>query len=754
MVARSATTHRAGLRGDAPASIESVSTTAQSKGQVSSSSSKMRSQQGLKKSSAGSSRKKEHANRIPNHTTTTSKSTKKSHKSMAAASKGTTVKTRPKSVAAKSKATARTGTSSNPSKTRPAKQKRVEEETVQIEEKASTKASSHKPYRPISSDNREDIESTASSEKEPTNASSSRKPSSSIPSKKTAASSCKKTDRSAAPTKKSNTSTKKLSGTANNSRGSEVRSSKPAPTIKSVKSTKSAFSRLSKSTRTKMSRKVPSSSSAKTPGSKSRSSMREHKIESNGHYEEVKEEDEEEEVNDEEIKEEGEDIHRATADARTEAESELKAAEEGEPKSTKRSSRHSSRPVSKNPKHSRSHATSSRHHTTSKNASKSKRSGRGSSSHQETCTYDDSTVSTYQTRPLPVITFSNVECNRMMTDTYEEMGKYAIKPLGLAFVRCACGSHSDTDLVSHQRSYSEPIYKRGKAPASSTVGLNSIHHHPDCPSHHQHDSYADTPPSPTSGGSPRPSATPRSTEEFTEYGPTQYAPTEYAIDDGKTAAISALTMPPLPPNNANGNVDGSAFNLTVHDQDGQKPIPSTEVGSCEQANLDQIALQGIFDQYDEFVANSKVAANNIVSEMQDMSLEKVKQKAESIGNTVSTLFHRAPKTTSRSNLAANKWKDGAGYIHRNQVTIMTPSEEAQDDWESGHVQLRLTESHQHLTESCEPRNPYARLDAVEVIDDSPLKTVLPPVAEEEDKVADESAYYADEIIESASSILA
>lgn len=741
--------------------MESVSTTAQSKGQVSSSSSKMRSQQGLKKSSASSSRKKEPANRIPNHTATASKSTKKSHKSMAAASKGTTVKTRPKSVAAKSKATARTGTtSSNPSKTRPAKQKRVKKETLQIEEKSSTKVSSRKPSQPISSDDREDIESTASSEKEHTKASSSRKPSSSVPSKKTAASSFKKTGRSAVPTKKSNTSTQKSSGTVNKSRGSVVRSSKPSPTIKSVKSTKSAFSRLSKSTKTKMSRKIPSSSSAKTPGSKSRSSMREYKSKPNDHYEEVnEEEDEEEEVNYEEI-EEGEDIHEATADARTEAESELKVAEEGEPKSRGRSSRHSSRQVSKNTKHSRSHATSSRHHTTSKNASKSKRSGpsRRSSSHQETYTYDDSTVSTYQTRPLPEITFSNVQCNRIMAETYEEMGKYSVKPLGLAVVRCACGSHGDNDLISHHRSYSEPIYKRGKAPESSTVGLNSIHHHPDCPSHHQHDSHADAPPSPTSGGNPRPSATPRSTEEFTEYGPTQYAPTEYAIDDGKTAAISALTMPPLPPNSANGNVDGSASNLTVHEQDGERPISSTEGTASKQVNLDQIALEGIFDQYDEFVANSKVAANNIVSEMQDMSLEKVKQKAESLGNTVSTLFQRAPKTTSRPNLAANKWKGDAGYIHRNQVTIMTPSEEAQDDWESGHVQLRLTESHQHLTESCEPRNPYARLDAVEVIDDSPLKIGLPPVPEEalveDEEVADESAYYVDGIIESASSVLA
>ena len=346
----------------------------------------------------------------------------------------------------------------------------------------------------------------------------------------------------------------------------------------------------------------------------------------------------------------------------------------------------------------------------------------------------------------------------MMADTYEEMGKYAVKPLGLAVVRCACGSHGDNEFISHQRSYSEPVYKRGKAPASSAVGLNSIHHHPDCSSYHQHDSHADAPSSPTSGDSPPPSATPRSTQEFTEYGPTQYAPTEYAIDDGKTAAISALTMPPLPPNNATGNVDGSAFNLTVHDQDGERPIPSTEGEACKQANLDQIALQGIFDQYDEFVANSKVAANNIVSEMQDMSLEKVKQKAESLGNTVSTLFQRAPKTTSRPTMAGNKWKDDASYIHRNQVTIMTPSEEAQDDRESDHVQLRLTESQQHLTESCEPRNPYARLDAVEVIDDSPLKSSLPPVPEEalveDEEVANESAYYADGIIESASSILA
>ena len=208
----------------------------------------------------------------------------------------------------------------------------------------------------------------------------------------------------------------------------------------------------------------------------------------------------------------------------------------------------------------------------------------------------------------------------------------------------------------------------------------------------------------------------------------------------------------------------------------EKPVPSTEGVACEQTNLDQIVLQGIFEQYDEFVSNSKVAANDIVNEMQDMSIEKiqqkanslfhraskttekVQQKAESLGNTMNTLFQSASKTTSRPNLAVNKWKDGASYTHRNQVTIMTPSEEAQDDWESGHVQLRLTESHQHLTESCEPRNPYARLDAVEVIDDSPLKSSLPPVPEEalveDEEVANESAYYADGIIESASSILA
>ena len=663
MVARSATTHRSGLRGDAPASIESVSTTAQPKGQVSSSSSKMRSQQqGLKKSNTRSiGRKKEHASRIPNHTKTASRSTKKSHKSMAATSKGTTVKMRPKkSVAAKSKATARTGTS----KARPAKQKRVEEEIVPIEEKASTKASPRKPTQPISTDTREDIESTAlaSSEKEHANTSSSRKPSSSIPSKKTAETTSKMTHCSAVPSKKSNSSTKKSSRTANKSRGSEVRSSKPAPTIKSVKSTKSAFSRLS--TKIKRSRKVPSSSLAKTS------------LEEDEEDENEEAEGEEVEVNDEEIEEEGEDIHELTT------------------------------------KHSRSYATSSRHQTTSKNASKSRRSGssRRSSSHQETYTYDDSTVSTDQTRQLPEITFPDMQCNRLMADTYEEMGKYAIKPLGLAVVRCVCGPDGDNALISHQRSYSEPIYKQGKPPASSTVGLNSIHHHPDCPSHHHHDSHADASSSPTSGGSPRPS--------------------EYANDDGE---------------------------LLV-----EKPVPLTEGVACEQTNLDQIVLQGIFEQYDEFVSNSKVAANDIVNEMQDMSIEKiqqkanslfhraskttekVQQKAESLGNTMNTLFQSASKTT-RPNLAVNKWKDGASYTHRNQVTIMTPSEEAQDDWESGHVQLRLTESQQHLTESCEPRNPYARLDAVEVIDDSTLKASLPPVPEdasvEDEEVADKSAYF-------------
>ena len=138
-------------------------------------------------------------------------------------------------------------------------------------------------------------------------------------------------------------------------------------------------------------------------------------------------------------------------------------------------------------------------------------------------------------------------------------------------------------------------------------------------------------------------------------------------------------------------------------------------------NLDQIALQGIFQQYDEFVA-----------ELQEMSLEKVKQKAEVLGNTVtsatSALFQH-PAPGKRSTLAGNS-ADLNNGVRRNQVTIMTPSEEAQDDWESGHVQLRLTESHQHLTESCEPRNPYARLDAVEVIDDTPHKNFLPPVIEE------------------------
>lgn len=60
--------------------------------------------------------------------------------------------------------------------------------------------------------------------------------------------------------------------------------------------------------------------------------MREHKSESNDRYQEVHEEEEEEaEMNNEEFEEEGEDIHEATADARTEAESELKYAGEGEP---------------------------------------------------------------------------------------------------------------------------------------------------------------------------------------------------------------------------------------------------------------------------------------------------------------------------------------------------------------------------------------------------------------------------------------
>ena len=584
MVARSAITHRSGLRGDAEASIESMSTANRSKaskGQASSSS-KMRSKQGIKKMD----KKTEYS---------AAKSTK-SKRSATAASKGTTVKTRTKSVAAKSKS-ARTSTGSTrtpPKAQRPQKEKAhaVGKESSVIE-KSPTKAST---------------EENAST--------------------------------------KTMTSVSTIASDAAKSRGSTVKISKAPPKIKSVKSTRTVLSRLSKATRFKSSKKAPvlSSTSIETPGRDS--------------FEGEKEEDGEFE---------SEDTNTIQTDVDMQ-----EVVEEG----------HESRDPPTRPSSDR------RSKRSRKKSNKSKHSGpsRRSSTHKGSTTCaDDSTVSTYETRPVPEITLSDVQCGRMLADTYEEMGKYAIKPLGLAFVRCACGD--EDPLRVHQRSWSVPAYSSGKAPPSSAVGINSIRHHSDCPSNHGCDS-ADwqlTPSSPASSSNLRPNS-PAYGAEHTEYE-----------TNGRTEAISAITMPPLSP-----------FNVTVHDQD---------------VSLDQLALQGIFKQYDEFVA-----------ELQDMSLEKVKQKAEVLGNTVtsatSALLQR-PAPGKQSILAGNSRQADLNYgVRRNQVTIMTPSEEGQDDWESGHVQLRLTESHQHLTESCEPRNPYARLDAVEVIDDAPHKTFLPPVIEE------------------------
>ena len=700
MVAKSATTHRAGIRGDAQASIESVSTTSQSKGHAASTSSRMRSQQGMRKSS----RKKEQASKVP-YPDPASRSSKKSHKSMAAASKGTTSKTRAKSVATKSKPTTGAG------KAQPPNKMRAEDKSI-VAEKASSKSSTIKastcrPSSSISSEKRKDVECKTSDGEKASTKASQQKPSSPMASKKTAASSSQEPERSGSSTstKKTNASTEKSSGTTIKSRGSAVRSTKAVPTITSAKS---------KSTRTKISNKAPAPSST---GHESRSSTRKHKNKSQNRFEEVDEEDKE--VESDNFEEDVRNIAEANTDARTEAA--LEFAGEEEHSSRSRSSRpSSSRPPPdrsfKHTRHSRSRATSSHRRPGAKAAkskitSTSKRSGSGrrSSSHQESYTHDDSTVSTFETRPLPEITLSNVQCDQMLSDTDYELGKYAFRPLGLADVRCACGD------FSHQRSYSEPPSSARNAPEPSLPGLQSIRHRPDCSSYHPHYFHAGASSPPTSGGNPRGT-------HCTEHESTEYAPTAFAIDDEKTAAISALTMPPLPANS---------------------PIPSGEDGACREPNVDQIALQGMFEQYDEFVANSKVAANNIVHEMQGMSLEKVKQKAERLGNTVTTLFRSSPSTGS--NLADNKWRDGLSYTHRNQVTIMTPSEEAQDDWESGHVQLRFTDSHEHLTESCEPRNPYARLDAVEVVDDSPLKTFLPSVAEEEEDIAEESAYTDDRI---------
>ena len=587
---------------DAQASIESMSTANQSKGQASSSS-KMRSKQGIKKMD----KKTEHS---------AAKSTK-SKRSATAASKGTTVKTRTKSVAAKSKS-ARTSTGSArtpPKAQRPKKEKAhaVGKESSAIE-KSPTKASTEKN----------------------------------------------------APTK-TMTSVSTIASDAAKSRGSTVKISKAPPKIKSVKSTRTVLSRLSKPTSFKSSKKVPvlSSTSAETPGRDS--------------FEEEKEEDGDFESEDTNT---GVGHTAGVDEVQTDVDMQ-EVVEEG----------HESRDPPTRP------SSDLRSKRSRKKSNKSKHSGpsRRSSTHKDSTTCaDDSTVSTYETRPVPEITLSDVQCGRMLADTYEEMGKYAIKPLGLAVARCACGD--EDPLRVHQRSWSVPAYSSGKAPPSSAVGINSIRHHSDCPSNHGCES-ADcqlTPSSPASSSNLRPNS-PAYSAELSEYEP-----------NGRTEAISAITMPPLSPQHTSGNVRGSAFNVTAHDQD---------------VSLDQLALQGIFQQYEEFVA-----------ELQDMSLEKVKQKAEVIGNTVtsatSALFQR-PAPDKQSILAGNSRQADLNYgVRRNQVTIMTPSEEGQDDWESGHVQLRLTESHQHLTESCEPRNPYARLDAVEVIDDAPHKTFLPPVIEE------------------------
>ena len=647
MVARSAITHRSGLRGDAEASIESMSTANRSKaskGQASSSS-KMRSKQGIKKmdkktehsaakstkskrsamdaqasiesmstanqskgqaSSSSKMRSKQGIKKMDKKTEHSAAKSTKSKSSATAASKGTTVKTRTKSVAAKSKS-ARTSTGSTrtpPKAQRPKKEKAhaVGKESSVIE-KSPTKAYTEK------------------------NAS-----------------------------KKPMTSDSTIASDAAKSRGSTVKISKAPPKIKSVKSTRTILSRLSKPTRFKSSKKAPvlSSTSAETPGRDS--------------FEEEKEEDGEFESEDTNT---GVGHTAGVDEVQTDVDMQ-EVVEEG----------HESRDPPTRPSSDR------RSKRSSKKSNKSKHSGpsRRSSTHKGSTTCaDDSTVSTYETRPVPEITLSDVQCGRMLADTYEEMGKYAIKPLGLAVARCACGD--EDPLRVHQRSWSVPAYSSGKAPPSSAVGINSIRHHSDCPSNHGCES-ADwqlTPSSPASSSNLRPNS-PAYGAEHTEYEP-----------NGRTEAISAITMPPLSP-----------FNVTVHDQD---------------VSLDQLALQGIFKQYDEFVA-----------ELQDMSLEKVKQKAEVLGNTVtsvtSALLQR-PAPGKQSILAGNSRQADLNYgIRRNQVTIMTPSEEGQDDWESGHVQLRLTESHQHLTESCEPRNPYARLDAVEVIDDAPHKTFLPPVIEE------------------------
>ena len=628
MVARSVITHRSGLRGDSQASIESVSTANRSKGQASSSS-KMRSKQGIKKMD----KKTEHS---------AAKSIK-SKRSATAASKGTTVKTRTKSVAAKSTHSS-TGSARTPPKAqRPKKEKVhvVAKESSAIE-KSSTKASTK------------------------TNAS----------------------------TKKI-TSTSSIASDAAKSRGSTVKTSKAPPKIKSFKSTRTVLSRRSKSTRNKSSTKAPvlSSTTAETPG--------------RDPFEEEKEEDgkfESEETNtgvDHTVGVTGVNEVRTDVDMQ-------EAIEEG----------HESRDPPTRPSSGR------RSKRSRKKSNKPKDSGssRRSSTHKGSTTYaDDGTMSTYETRPVPEITLTDVQCGQMLADTYEEMGKYAIKPLGLAVVRCARGN--EDPLRVHQRSWSVPAYSSGKAPPPSAIGINSIRHHSDCPSNHGCESadYQLSPPSPANSSNLRLNSSAYGAEH------TEYEPSD------RTEAISAITMPPLSPQHTSTsvpyeivskcNVRGSAFNMTVHDQDVSKL--SREYEACKPINLDQIALQGIFQQYDE-----------IVAELQDMSLEKVKQKAEVLGKTVSSatsaLFQR-PAPGKQSIPAGNSRQADVNYgVRRNQVTIMTPSEEAQDDWESGHVQLRLTESHRHLTESCEPRNPYARLDAVEVIDDTPQKTFLPPVIEEND----------------------
>ena len=379
----------------------------------------------------------------------------------------------------------------------------------------------------------------------------------------------------------------------------------------------------------------------------------------------------------------------------------------------------------------------------SRSARSSKRYPRRS---RDTWSCEDSTDTSYGTRPVAEITFSDAQCSRMLADTYGEMSKYTLQPIGNAVENCAaCGPpNDDSSAVVHIRATSLPR-NTGKPSPGCLVSAGHLHHHPNCPSIQNGGTCSKDEPTCTS---PKTQRTPwrpyaddttagkvslsGNADELVDINVRTGIPPKDCAVDNKTAAISALTIPPM-------DVQDGAFKLTVHDQVGEKTLHTTQYESCT-LDLDQLALQGLRSQYDDFVTNSKeqvvAMRSQLLQELSDMDMAKVKEKAgefgHNVGHTVSSYGVSVSNLFHKSNESLPNSEKKARSRNQNHVTVITPSEEAQSEWESGNVQLRISESQHHLTESAEPAmNPYARLDAVEVVPTRASLQTVAEVAEEE-----------------------